>query len=527
VRWIEDRYEHMVAACHGRDMRIELEAAVERDGRIAAVRGNIVQDVGSGELFPGSYGPAFVAWGQLTGPYRIAHQQVDVSAVVTNKTPGGAYRGYGFPEAAFAMERLVDKIARLHDLSGVELRRRMIVQPDELPYTTPAGARLDSGSHREALDRCVELGLASRDRAREQADGDRHRIGVGFATYVEATGGSYHGTTGRWGAHDACDVRFDSDGSITAAVGTTTTGQGVRTLVATLVAEELGVPIERVRVVMGDTDATPHGLGGHSSRSTVVMAGAIACAGEALRAKGRAIAAHVLEAAPEDLELRGDGFCVVGDESVAVPWSQITALALGRTFELPAGMEPGLSARASYEPDTDSIADDSGRVNQGAAYTNATQAAVVSVELATGVVRVIQHVVVHDCGRVINPLVVRGQIEGGVAQGIAGALFEELPYDELGQPLATNFMTYLIPTAAEIPPMTLEEIESPSPVTARGVKGIGETGVIGAAPAIAAAVEDALAGLAIEEISSTPIRPADVLRAIDRTLVASTTSTEE
>jgi carbon-monoxide dehydrogenase large subunit len=190
-------------------------------------------------------------------------------------------------------------------------------------------------------------------------------------------------------------------------------------------------------------------------------------------------------------------------------------------------MEPRLSACASYEPDVDSVADEAGRVNQGAAYTNATQAAVVGVELATGVVSVLHHVVVHDCGRVINPLVVRGQIQGGVAQGIAGALFEELPFDELGQPLATNFMTYLVPTAAEIPPMTIEDIESPSPVTVRGVKGIGETGVIGSAPAIAAAVEDALAGLAIDEISSTPIRPADVLRAIDRTPLSSMTATEE
>lgn len=514
VRWIEDRHEHLITACHARDMRIELSAAVRDDGTIEALRGRIRTDLGSGELFPAGFGPSLVAVGSLCGPYRIPHQCVAVQGVVTNKTPLGAYRGFGMPEGTFAIERLVDKIGRELGIDPLELRRRMIIEPHELPYETAAGARLDSGSHREAFDRAVEIGERLLAAERERAAPGAH-LGVGYATYIEGVAASAFSITGSWSGQDSADVRFDADGGVTVAVGISAMGQGAHTMVATLVAEELGLPIDQVRVVMGDTDTAPFGLGSWASRSAVVAGGAIAQAAEVLRRKGTEIAAHLLEAAPDDLELADGGFQVRGSPGSSVSWAQVARVALTRTFELPPGVEPGLDARASYEPPgMDHAPRPDGKMNASATYTNATHAAVVEVDAATGVVRVVRYAVVHDCGRVINPLTVAGQIHGGVAQGIGGTLYEQLPYND-GQPLATTFMDYVLPTACEIPDIETEELSSPAPETPFGIKGVGEAGIIGPPAAIVRAVEHALEPLGVADIDTTPLTPSAVRRLIE------------
>jgi carbon-monoxide dehydrogenase large subunit len=517
VRWIEDRSEHLVATCHARDETVDLEAAVDDDGVILALRGQIVQDLGSGEMFPGGFAPSFVLLGSLTGPYRIPRQAVSIRCVVTNKTPSGAYRGFGVPEAAFAMERLIDRIARETGRDGLEIRRGMLLEPPELPYTTAAGARLDSGSHRAAFERMVEAGRAAARKARSDVGSDpRYRVGLGIANYVEGVAPSYYPTSGHWTAHDSCTIRFEPDGSVVVAVGVSTAGQGLGTMVATLAAEALGVPLEDVRVVMGDTDRTPYGLGGWGSRSTVVAGGAIVKAARVLRDKALLVASHLLEAAPEDLVIEDGRINVVGSPERGVSWGDVARAAVVRTLDLPTGLDPGLEATAVFDPGVDHVPGADGRMNACATYTNASHAAVVRVDVETGEVTVLRYLVAHDCGTVINPVIVEGQVVGGVAQGIGGALHELLPYTPEGQPQATTFMDYLLPTAAEVPPIVVEHFESPAPEAPFGAKGAGEAGIVGPAAAIARAVEDALAEFGVEEISETPITPAGVLRLIRR-----------
>jgi aerobic carbon-monoxide dehydrogenase large subunit len=514
VRWIEDRSEHMIAACHGRDVRIDIEAAVHEDGTIEAVRGQVLHDVGSGEIYPGGFSPSLIAVGILTGPYRIPQQRFDVTCVVTNKTPSGAYRGFGQPEAVFAMERLLDKVARELELDRIDLRRRLIIDSEELPFITASGARIDSGSHREAFERGADF-ASTRTAVARQRLGDRSDlcIGVGVANFLEGVAANFHLTSGLWTAQDSCDIRFDPDGGVNVGVGVSTAGQGLQSMVATVAADALGLPINRIRVVMGDTDLSPYGLGGWASRSTVVTCGAIHRAATELRDKGIRIAAHLLDAPAEGIRIEDDRFFSEDNPDVSVSWGDVALVALIRVFELPADVEPGLEARATYlPPHIDWSPDEFGKVNACPTYTNSTHVAVVAVDIGTGAIGVVDYGIFHDCGRVINPLIVAGQLHGGVAQGIAGALFEELPYDGNAEPQATTLMTYLIPTALDIPSFHLEELETLTREIPFGVKGVGEAGVIGPAAAIASAIEDALADFLPSEITRTPVTPPDVLR---------------
>ncbi|HEX5147238.1 MAG TPA: xanthine dehydrogenase family protein molybdopterin-binding subunit, partial [Conexibacter sp.] len=393
VRWVEDRYEHMISSCHARDVRMELEAAVNDDGTIEALRGTIHQDLGAAEMYPNGYAPAFVAVAAMTGPYRIPHQAIGVKGWATNKTPSGAYRGFGLPEGCFAMDRMIDKIGRELAIDPVELRRRMILRPDEVPYETASGARIDSGSHLQAFEQAVAEG--ERLLAEERAKDPGARIGVGYTSYVEGVAPSYYPTSGNWTSQDSCDLRFDPDGGVTVAVGVCAYGQGLKTMMATLVAEELAIPLEQVRVVMNDTDTSSYGLGSFGSRSSVVAAGAITQAAEELRAKGARIAAHMLEAAPEDVQLGDNGFQVRGSAERAVGWEQVATAALIRTLDLPPETTPGLEARATYQPP--GLEDEprpDGRMNGASTYTNATHAAIVRVDEQTGIVKVLRYVVV-------------------------------------------------------------------------------------------------------------------------------------
>jgi len=518
VRWVEDRAEHMVASSHARDEVVEIEAAVDDRGLIVALRGRILQDLGSGETFPAGFCPAFVLWGSLTGPYRIPHQKISVTSVVTNKTPSGAYRGFGMPEATFVMERLIDKVAREMDSDPIEIRRRMLLQPGELPYISSSGARLDSGSHAEAFEWVVDAGTAALSEARlELAGGDAVRFGVGYANYVEGTVGSFFSTSAHWTSPDSCSLRFDPDGGLVIGVGVSTAGQGLETMVAMLGAESLGLPIDQIRVVMGDTDATPYGLGGWGSRSTGVMAGAIGKAAEIARQKALVIASHLMEVSSEDVEVGNGKFQVRGTDR-SVSWGDVAKVALVRTLDLPSGVEPGLDVTVTYDPPNIAhVPDATGRVNGVSTYTNSSHAVLVKVDIDTGKVDLLKYIVAHDCGRVVNRNLVEGQIHGGVAQGIGGTLYENLPYTPEGQPLATSFMDYLLPSATEIPPLEIKHFESPAPEMPFGVKGAGEAGVIGPAAAIAMAVENALEaeGALLGELTATPITP-QIVRALVR-----------
>ena len=517
VRWIEDRREHLVAACHARDLVLDLEAAVDDQGRFHAVRGMAIQDLGAAEMYPYGFSPAFTAIGHITGPYRIPHQSVGLLVVATNKTPCGAYRGFGIPEAAFAIERLMDKAAGRLGLDRDEIRRCNLIGQEDIPYTTSAGAVVDSGSHREAFEETVRLTSERLERWREKlGDDPRVRVGSGVINYIEGVTPTYFMTTGHWTGFDSCRIRINPDGTVVVAVGVSTSGQGLESMLTTLAAEALGVRPDQVRVVMGDTDRTPYGLGSWGSRSTNVASGALRIASGLLLDKAILIAAHLMEASPEDIDAYGGSFTVRGSPGPSVTWQQVATAANIRTLDLPEGVDPGLEATATYDPPgIEHIPDEYGRVNAAATYTNASHAAIVSVDIGTGQVRVLDYIVAHDCGTVINPQIVRGQVVGGIAQGIGGALLEKLHYDEWANPLSTSFLDYHLPTTTEIPNMVVRHFESPAPEMPWGAKGAGEAGIIGPAPAIAAAVEEAMGGSsAMAEITRTPITAPYVLSLI-------------
>lgn len=518
VRWIEDRREHMVSSVHARETYVDLEAAVDSRGRFLALRGMVYQDAGSGEAIPAGFAPAHVTAGGLTGPYKIPLAAVGVTSVVTNKTPSGAYRGFGAPEAAFAMERLMDKAANKLGLDRLEVRRRNLLERSDLPYTNAVGSEYDSGSHRLAFERLVEMAEASVARWRKEYEGvPTVRVGTAATNYVEGGTPTYFGTTGHWASQDAASVRMNPDGSVVVLVGVQAMGQGLVSMLTTLTAESLGVPATDVRVVMGDTDRTPYSLGAWGSRSTNVASGALEKAVEEILGKGLLIAAHLLEASPDDLEIQDGGFGVKGSPDSRVSWKEVATTANILVMNLPDEVDPGLEATAFYDPPgLDHVPDADGKMNACAAYTNASQAAVVKVDITTGHVELLDYLIVHDCGTLINPLIVEGQIAGGIAQGIGGAILEEFHYDEYGNPQSTSFLDYHLPSAAEVPPIHIEHIETPSLLLPWGAKGVGEAGIVGPAPAIAAAVEDALAEFDIEEITRTPISPPLVLRLIQR-----------
>jgi aerobic carbon-monoxide dehydrogenase large subunit len=514
VRWIEDRAEHMVSTVHARDEIIEMEGAVDDEGRILALRARILHDLGSGEVFYQGFGPSLVTGGSMCGPYRIEKAAVSVTGLVTNKTPAGSFRGYGVPEAVFALERFVEKAAREVGVDPLEARRRMLLSSDDLPWRAPGGARIDSGSFREAYERAVELGRASLSRVRERtADDPRIRAGLGVATYVEGTAATHFSASGHWTGQESAMVKVDPDGSVLVTSGATTQGQGVITMLATIAADSLGVPIERIRVVLGDTDLCPYGLGAWASRLTVCGGGALLKAAARVREKALRIAAHVLEASAEDLEF-SDGKIRVRGTDRGITLGDVSTVANVRTIDLPRDEEPGLEATAFYHPpNLEHVPDATGRINGAAGWANSTHAAVVEVDVDTGEVRIADYIVVHDCGPIINPEIVQGQIVGGVVHGVGGTMLEDLPYGENGQPLAVTFMDYLLPSASESPPVIIEHFESPSPLLPLGVKGVGEGGTIGPAGALANAVADALEEWGVDVVS-TPLSPNQIRRMI-------------
>lgn len=510
VRWIEDRGEHLVATVHARDEIIEIEGAVEDDGTISALRCRVYHDVGSGEVFYGGFAPGLTTTGHMSGPYRIDKLVVSFAAVATNKTPAGSFRGYGVPEAVFALERFIDRAAREVGADPLEARRRMLLSDADLPWTTPEGAFLDSGSFQVAYEKAVDLGRQAAAGARRRLAGDPvARVGLGIATYREGTVPTHFGASGNWTAQESAFVRVDPDGSVTVSSGGTSQGQGTVSLLATVVADTLGVPIESIAVVLGDTDRCPYGLGAWGSRLAVCAGGAALRAAGRVREKATRIAAHLLEASPDDLEAV-DGQIRVRGTDRAVSLGEVSTVANIRTFQLPSGEEPGLESTAFYEPPRiQHVPDATGRINACAAWANATHAAVVKVDVETGRVDILDYVVAHDCGPMINPVIVDGQIVGGVIHGIGGAMYEDLPYSEGGQPLAVSFMDYLLPTAAESPAIALEHFESPSPVLPLGVKGVGEGGTCGPLAAIGNAIADALVEFGVDVVSS-PFSPAAV-----------------
>jgi carbon-monoxide dehydrogenase large subunit len=504
LKWTQDRYESLQSDTQARDERVTAALAVDADGRVLGLRSEVVSDAGAYSMYPrGCVTEGVQVATIMPGPYRVPVYASSLRVVFTNKTPLAVYRAVGHPPAILVMELLMDEAARELGLTADEIRRRNLLAPADLPYTSPTGNVYDSGSHLESLERAVALlGDDVGDRRRD-AERRGCLLGVGFSSFVElsAPGAMFYGAKGApITAHDQVEVTVQPDGSVTVLLGTPGQGQGLHTTAAQVVADALGVRLDDVRVVSGDTRVVPHGSGVWASRSAVVSVGAAHAAATEVRRRLLVLAAHLFEADPDDVELVDGVVGVRGVPASRTGVAEVAAVAYWGTHRLPADVEVGLGAVGSYS---------------GPPYTfnNGTHVAVVEVERATGLVRVVDYAVVEDCGVLVNPDIVDGQIRGGVAQGLGGALLEHVVLDPIGQPQTSTLLDYLLPTAVDVPGIRIEHIETPAPTTTLGTKGVGEAGTAGAPAAIHCAVNDALAREGAR-VWRQPIRPEDVLAAL-------------
>jgi aerobic carbon-monoxide dehydrogenase large subunit len=485
VKWVEGRSEHFMATVHAREQRVRARAAFDERGTLLGLDVHVRGDVGA-HLHTKGGGPIFLGGVVLPNQYAVRHFRGRLEGVVTNKVPFGAYRAFGMQQAAFVTERLMDIAAARLAIDPAEIRRRNLVPADAFPYRNAANLLYDSGNYPKALDLALQTadykGLRGMQ-ARERAKG--RLIGIGLGAYVEVTGmgpSKLMAAMGnRQGGYETAVVRMDPSGGATVFTGIIEIGQGIRTSLAQIAADALALPLERVRVVLGDTELCPYSCYGTAdSRGSVVGGAAVLEASRAVRARLTRLAAHLLEASAEDIEVV-DGQCRVR----GVPGRALSVAAVARTAHegqnLPPDMDPGLEARYTYQPSN---------------WTYPYGVHVVAVEVAreTGAVSVLGYWIAHDCGPVINPMLVDGQISGGLLQGIGGALLEELVYDEAGQLLTGTFMDYAMPRAEHAPPLVVAHLATPSPHTPGGVKGMAEGSTIGAPAAIANAVADALTG---------------------------------
>jgi carbon-monoxide dehydrogenase large subunit len=507
VRWIEDRREHLLASAHTREHYYDLVICADKDGELLGLEGDVYIDAGAYALWPtGAFMEASMASRNLTGPYRIRNLKINTFTVATNKAPMGPYRGVARPGACFAIERLVDEVARALGREPIDLRRQNIVTKDLLPYHTAGGMKLDTGDYLDSLETAVKMVDLSAVRSRQNAgEPDGRKIGVGFAFYSEQSG---HGQV-EWvkrksrvvPGYESATVRMVPDGSVIISVGVQNHGQGHETTLAQIAAHELKIDPSRISIRYGDTATTPFGFGTFASRSIVFAGGAVAKSCRLLLDKVQRIGAHLLQtnAAATRVE---DGAVHGGAGSVS--FAEIATAANIRQELLPAGMDPLLDVTATYEP-----------TETGGVFSYGTHAAVVAVEPDSGVVEILDYVVAEDCGTLINPMIVDGQIIGGIAQGIGTALYEEIPYDEAGQPLATTFAEYMVPCAPEIPKIRISHSVTPALATEYGVKGVGEGGAIAPPAVIANAVADAFRAIGAE-FNETPLTPRRVSDAVER-----------
>ena len=479
VKWTETRSENMVSMVHGRAQVQHVELGLKRDGTIVGLRGTALADAG-GYPAIGAFLPFFTRT-MAQGVYRIPKIEFTVRSVVTNTTPTGAYRGAGRPEAASMLERIIDIAAVELDIDPAEIRRRNFLQPGDFPLTTVTGANYDNGEYENALDAALAAsdyaGLRADQKARRDR-GDVKQLGIGISSYVEITAPGLFVEYGAVEVHD--------DGTVTAKVGTSAHGQGHETAFAMIVSEVLGVPMDKVTLVQSDTAVIPRGQGTMGSRSLQTAGTAVFQASEVVLEKARTLAAHLLEASPDDIVVSDDGLEVTGVPASRRSWAELAAAA-NDPARRPEGMEAGLAHELDF--------------NQGeSSFPFGTHIAVVEVDTETGRVELLRHIAVDDCGRILNPLLVAGQQHGGIAQGAAQALFEHVQYDVDGQPVTANLVDYAMPSAAELPSFECSNTETPTPLNPLGAKGIGESGTIGSTPAVQNAVVDALSTFGVRHL---------------------------
>ena len=512
VKWMETRRENYIATTHGRDHVTYIEVGAKRDGTITALKVKTYANLGGilSTIGPGI--PTTLYGRVLSGAYKIPHIYCNVLGTYTNTGMVDAYRGAGRPEATYVVERAVDLVAHELKMDPTEVRRKNFIQPNDFPYEPAdnilAGLKYDSGEYEKALNKALEM-VDYKAFRKEQAEARKQGrfLGIGFSSYIEICGAAPSawigvGPTGQgWGAAmwESANLRVHLTGKAILTIGTQSHGQGHETTMAQIVADQLGIPVEDVTVQLGDTLGTPFGYGTYASRSAAVGGMAVYNSAQKIKEKARRLAAHMLEAAPEDMEYEGGKAFVKGSRDKGKTIQEIAGAA-ALAYSLPPGMEPFLDDITYYDPPE-------------CTYPFGTHICVVEVDKVTGQVKVLRYLSVDDVGKRINPLIVDGQIHGGIAQGVAQALWEGAVYDEYGQLTSGSLMDYAVPKASFFPNFELGSTETPSPTNPMGVKGVGETGTIASTPAVVNAVMDALSPFGIQHLDM-PLTPEKVWRAI-------------
>jgi len=503
VAWTEDRRENLIAAFHGRDQYLRLQGSFDGNAKLLALLAEVTANVGAYSCYPTTCAvEPLMAMAEFPGPYDVRAYSCIARGVLTNTCPMAPYRGVSRPSITLALERLMDVAAAQFALEPAEIRRRNLI--DKFPYISATGLKLDEASYRQTLDMAVAaLDLPAFRRRQIEARLQGRHLGLGLATFSERTG---YGTpafaargmevTPGW---ETVELAMDPSGFVELRIGASPHGQGLRTTLAQIVADQIGVAPERIKVVHGDTDRTPYGWGTFASRSLVIAGGASLLAARKVRAKLLRIASRLLEASADDIVIE-DGAARIAGTDRALAIESLARAAYHQAHLFNGDIDPGISETATYDP--------------AGTFSNACHAAIVEVDPETGRVRIERFIVAEDAGLLVNPMIVDGQIAGGVAQGIGNALLEEIVYDETGNILTATLADFLPPTSREIPPIEILHLETSSPETVTGSKGLGEGGAIGAPAAILNAINDALApfGVAINEIPATPQRIRAALR---------------
>ncbi len=509
VKWIEERSENFQTGGHARDTRFRYEAAYKKDGTVTGIRLTVIADVGAPSALCG-WGMSFVTWYCLPCVYKIPNSETHLRSVVTNKCPWNAYRGYGKDAASFLMDRIMDRIASETGLDRAEVRFKNFIPPDEFPYPQVSGAMLDSGNYAEALRTVLEMvGYETFPRLQEEARNEGRYIGLGIGQELIPEGCSMPGSLLLNGC-DGTEVRVSPTGEVSVLTGVTSPGSGNETGIAQIVADALGCKLERIRVIQGDTESCPWGFGNYSARSIIIGGSAAHLAATEVREKMLRVAASMLEAAAQDLEAADGRIFVRGAPDRSLTIEEVAAEVYrnphGPNME---GVEPALEAQRHFRiANVYHQPEKQGRFSAYPSWPNGVAACVVEVDPDTGFVEILRFSMVHDAGRIVNPLLAEANLHGGIAQGIGAALYERIAYDEQGQPLTATFMDYTIPTAVEVPTLELGHQETPTPFTPLGTKGVGESGVGAPLGAVCSAIENALPelDLRLTELPLTPYR---------------------
>ncbi len=514
VKFVSERSEDFLVGGHAREMRLSYDVAFQKDGRITGFRAKVVADVGAPSALCG-WGMSFVCAYSIPGCYKIENARVQLFSVVTNKCPWNAYRGYGKETASYLMDRVLDDVAGKTGRDRAEVRLKNFIPPDEFPYTQVSGANLDSGNYPGALKRVLEMiGYEGFPKRQEEARRDGRYIGLGLGQELTPEGCSMPRST-LLGGYDGATVRVNPSGQVTILTGVTSPGNGNETAIAQIAADSLGVAFDQVKVIQGDTDICPYGLGNYSSRSIIMGGSAVQIAAHDIREKMLKVAAKMLEVSADEVDVEESRFSAKGAPARYVPFREVASTVYRDCHGVAAlDVEPGLEAtryfqhgNVYHQPETQ------GRFSAYPSWPNQAMAMIVEIDAETGRFKILKYCAVHDSGRVINPLLAEANLHGGFLQGIGGAAHEHLVYDDDGQLLTTTFMDYTCPTAVEVPLFEVEHQETLSPFTPLGTKGVGESGVAGALSGLCSAIENALPHLDLR-FTDLPLSPNAVWNAI-------------